>query len=108
MDRTMAKRKMLLKKMLNGHHMSAAGGDSLAAGGTKRDAVVVSFLSVVAEIQKQSPQTKRNRFPGFRWPPRCEDDNPRDAVARNRSLTSGYSSVLPGLPFALSSFLSGR
>lgn len=58
MDRTMAKRKMLLKKMLNGHHMSAAGGDSLAAGGTKRDAVGVLFLSVVAEIQKQSQQTQ--------------------------------------------------
>ncbi|KAM6483528.1 hypothetical protein HDV62DRAFT_330889 [Trichoderma sp. SZMC 28011] len=66
------------------------------------------YLSLRKSKSKASKRSCFNRFPGFRWPPRCEDDNPRDAVARNRSLTSGYSSVLPGLPFALSSFWSRR
>lgn len=57
MDRTMAKRKMLLKKMLNGHHMSAAGGDSLAAGGTKRDAVAV-VLRLSCRSGNPNPKAK--------------------------------------------------
>lgn len=97
MDRTMAKRKMLLKKMLNGHHIGAVVGG--------RDRAVPRVL---LSVENPSPDVDPRASSSISCcvssrlgvPRDWEDDNPREAdaqVARNRSVTSGYSSVSPGL-----------
>lgn len=100
MDRTMAKRKMLLKKMLNGHHIGAVVGGrgravprvllSVENPGPGADPRASRRMSccVSSRLVSESPATGKMTL------------NPREAdaqVARNRSVTSGYSSVSPGL-----------
>lgn len=102
MDRTMAKRKMLLKKMLNGHHIGAVVGgrgravprvllsvENPGPGADPTSQQTDVLLRVVSSrLVSESPATGKMTL------------NPREAdaqVARNRSVTSGYSSVSPGL-----------